>query len=70
MARISTYKEAQGACIIITTALAPATSWHTVHLKEEIPAGYSFTTPWSRETKVDKMPCLRAYAPGFAPITL
>ena len=44
MAHISTYKDAQGACIIITMALAQATSWHTVHLKEEIPAGYPFTT--------------------------
>ena len=33
MAHISTYKDAQGACFIITPALAPAT-WHTVHFKE------------------------------------
>ena len=30
------------------------------YYKEYIPAGY----PWSRETIVDKMPCLRAYAPS------
>ena len=47
---------------IITLALAPATLWRTVHLKEYIPARYPFTTPGSRETIVDKMPCLRAYA--------
>ena len=35
-----------------------------MHLKEQIPAGYPFTTPGSRETVVDKMPCLRAYAPS------
>ena len=34
MAHISTYKDAQGAGIIITPALAPATLWHTVHFKE------------------------------------
>ena len=36
------------------------------HYKEQFPAGYpNFTTPWSRETIiVDKMPCLRAYAPS------
>ena len=32
------------------------------HYKEQIPAGYPFTTPGSRETIVDKMPCLGAYA--------
>ena len=56
------YKDAQGACIIITLALALATLWCTVHLKEETPAGYPFTTPGSREPIVDKMPCLGAYA--------
>ena len=64
MAHISIYKDAQCACIIITPAIAPATLWRTVHLKEHIPAGYPFTTPRSRETIVDKMPCLRAYAPS------
>ena len=34
------------------------------HYKEWIPAGYPFTTPGSRETIADKMPCLRAYAPS------
>ena len=34
MAHISTYKDAQGTCIIITPALAPATKWRTVHFKE------------------------------------
>ena len=62
MAHISIYKDAQGACIIITPALAPTTLWRTMHLKEYIPARYPFTTPGSRETIVDKMPCLRAYA--------
>ena len=33
-------KDAQGACIIITLAIAPETSFRTVHLKEEIPTGY------------------------------
>ena len=42
MAHISTYVDAQGSCII-TPALAPASQWHTVHLKEEIPVGYPFT---------------------------
>ena len=56
MVHISICKDAQGTCIIITPALAPATSWRTVHLKEEILAGYPFTTPGSRETIVDKMP--------------
>ena len=36
------------------------------HYKEKIPAGYPFTIPGSRETIVDKLPCLRVYAPsGF-----
>ena len=33
MAHISIYKDAQGACIIITPALAPATLWRTVHFE-------------------------------------
>ena len=43
--------KALGACIIITTALAPA-------------PGYPFTTPGSWETIVDKTPCLGANAPS------
>ena len=62
MVHISTYKDAQGTYIIITPALAEATLWRTVHFKEEFPAGYPFTTPGSRETIVDKTPCLGAYA--------
>ena len=42
MARISTNKNAQGACIIITAALAPTTQWRTVHFKEEIPIYYTW----------------------------
>ena len=34
MAEISTYKSAQGACIIITPALAQTTQRRTVHFKE------------------------------------
>ena len=34
MAHVSIYKDVQGACIIITPALAPATWWRAVHLKE------------------------------------
>ena len=37
---------------------------HYKHYKEYISAGYPFTTPGSRKTIVDKMPCLRAYAPS------
>ena len=40
IAHISIFEDAQGTCIIITLALAPATQQHTVHLKGEIPAGY------------------------------
>ena len=33
-------------------------------LPQCIPAGYPFTTPGSRETTVDKLPCLGAYTPS------
>ena len=49
---------------IITPALAELPMGAHKPYKEQIPAGYPFTTPGSRETIVDKMPCLRAYAPS------
>ena len=49
---------------IITPALAELPIGAQKHYKEWIPAGYPFTTPGSRETIADKMPCLRAYAPS------
>ena len=49
---------------IITPALVELPMGAQKHYKEWIPAGYPFTTPGSRETIVDKMPCLRAYAPS------
>ena len=42
----------------------PGYAWplqrHTRQTRKN-PTGTHFTTPWSRETIVDKMPCLRAY---------
>ena len=47
---------------IITPDLAELPIGAQMHNKEWIPAKYPFTSPGSRETIVDKMPCLRAYA--------
>ena len=49
---------------IITPALTELPIGTQKHYKEWIPAGYPFTTPGSRETIVDKMPCLWAYSPS------
>ena len=35
-----------------------------ITMNEFLPGTHAFTTPGSRETSVDKMPCLRAYAPS------
>ena len=50
---------------IITPALAELPiGAHNKLYKELIPTGYPFTPAGSRDTSVDKMHCLRAYAPG------
>ena len=55
------------------TIITPAKPGHhkDAHGKQGKSYRYPFATPGSRETIVDKMPCLRAYAlGGLAPPTL
>ena len=65
MAHISTYKDTEGACSIITLALAPGNllAHSAIQGINSCPV-YPITTPESRETIVDRMPCLGAYAPS------
>ena len=48
-------------CSIYSTVHYLITVGAYKHYTEYIPAGYPVPTPWSRETIVDKMPCVRAY---------
>ena len=51
---------------ILLPRLYPSCLWVLISITRNnyIPAGYPFTTPGLRETIVDKMSCLRAYAPS------
>ena len=59
--------------LMALTIITPAMPGHhkDAHGKQGESCRYPFTTPGSRETFVDKMPCLRAYAlGGLKPPTL
>ena len=59
--------------LMALTIITPAMPGHhkDAHGKQGKSYRYPFTTPGSRETIVDKMPCLRAYTlGGLEPPTL
>ena len=66
MAHISTYKDAQGACIT-TPALAVAIMWRRLHyggIRFICRRTHLLHLGRERPSIVDKMPCLRAHAPS------